>query len=269
MIARAPAAAYISCSGAAGKRDRRVGARAAEHPREHVDEGRGRRVVGRLVQRRDRQRLPQPLANAGRAGRAGRASRRPFSGVGSAGSPRHDRPRRRKCPVRRAARAASRRATARPSRNTPPSRCSGDGQCGHRSTDRRPSAIEIGHVERRLHAHVRLGADAAEKRERLVIAAEQHVLAVVDQLAGLAIAERRGAPAELAARLEHEHALARARRAPTRRQPGDPGADDERRRTRDRSHDREARLLTRPVIEASAPRCAAAIERAARTRARG
>ena len=61
--------------------------------------------------------------------------------------------------------------------------------------------------------------------EGLAIAAEEDVLAVVDQLAGLAIGERRGAAAELAARFEHDHAPAGLRERRRRRQPGDAAAD--------------------------------------------
>ena len=72
-----------------------------------------------------------------------------------------------------------------------------------------------------------VGADRVEERERLVIAAEQHVLAVVDELAGLAIGERRGPAAELRPRVER-----RARGWPAcgerrRAQPGEAGADDD------------------------------------------
>ena len=52
------------------------------------------------------------------------------------------------------------------------------------------------------------GADVAQERERLGVAAEQHVLAVVDELAGLAIGKRRRPAAQARPRLEHEHARA-------------------------------------------------------------
>ena len=53
------------------------------------------------------------------------------------------------------------------------------------------------------------------------------MLAVVDELAGLAIVERRRAAAEPAARLEHEHARAPGGQPDGRAQPGEPGADDD------------------------------------------
>ncbi len=54
----------------------------------------------------------------------------------------------------------------------------------------------------------------------------QHVLAVVDELAGLAIDECRGAAAEPAARLEHQHPCACLGEPGRRAQPGESGADD-------------------------------------------
>jgi hypothetical protein len=47
-----------------GQRDRGVRPAAAEHPREHLDKRRRRRLAGRFVQRRHRQWLPQPFAEA-------------------------------------------------------------------------------------------------------------------------------------------------------------------------------------------------------------
>ena len=69
---------------------------------------------------------------------------------------------------------------------------------------------------------------SSQERERLAVAAEEHVLAVVDELAGLAIVKRRGAAAEPAARFEHEHARAVARQPDRRAQAGEAGADDDR-----------------------------------------
>jgi hypothetical protein len=84
--------------------------------------------------------------------------------------------------------------------------------------------IEIRHLQRRLDAHVALRTDAAEEAEGLVIAAEQDVLAVVDQVAGFAIAKGGRAPAQLAARFEHDHAPARLGQRRCRRESGDPAA---------------------------------------------
>ena len=60
-----------------------------------------------------------------------------------------------------------------------------------------------------------------------VVAAEQHVLAVVDELAGVAVGERGRASAELRPRVEHEHALARLGQHGRRAQAGKAGADDD------------------------------------------
>src|SRR5260221_3704297 len=78
------------------------------------------------------------------------------------------------------------------------------------------AAIDHRHRQLRLQADVLGGADVAQECERLRVTAEEDVLAVVDQFAGDAIAERRRAPAETRARLEHEDARA-APREPRRR----------------------------------------------------
>ena len=62
-------------------------------------------------------------------------------------------------------------------------------------------------------------ADLAKERERLDVAAEQDVLAVVDQLAGRRIGKRRRAPAEPRSRFQDEHARAAPRQADGRAQP--------------------------------------------------
>ena len=74
---------------------------------------------------------------------------------------------------------------------------------------------------------MRVRTHAAEKRERLVITAEEDVLSVVDELPRCAIDERGRAATELAARLQHEHAPARLRKRARRRQPCDARTDDD------------------------------------------
>ena len=59
-----------------------------------------------------------------------------------------------------------------------------------------------------LERRERIGADLAQERVGLAIAAEQHVLAVVHALAGLAIGERRRAPAEPRRFLDDDDPLA-------------------------------------------------------------
>ena len=110
---------------------------------------------------------------------------------------------------------------------TPPSRCSGGGSGGHSRRD--DAAVPIDHVDVQLglHVHVACGADAAEKRERLVIAAEEHVLAVVHALAGGRIGERGRPAAERRPRLEHEHADAALGQRRGGAEAGEAAADDD------------------------------------------
>ena len=86
-------------------------------------------------------------------------------------------------------------------------------------------AIDEIDLEARLHAHTILGADLPQERERLVIAAEHHVLPVVDPLAGLRIVERRRAPAEHRLRLEHGDTRAASGELHGRAQTRHAGAD--------------------------------------------
>ena len=102
---------------------------------------------------------------------------------------------------------------------------------GQRSTERRPCAIEERHAQRRLRAgRCRSAPIRAQERERLAIAAEEHVLAVVDELAGLAIGERRRAAAELRPRVEDEHARAGVGQRGRGAQPGEAARRPRRRR---------------------------------------
>ena len=57
----------------------------------------------------------------------------------------------------------------------------------------------------RLNPDAIFRTNLAKKRERLAVAAEQHVLAVIDTLAGLRIDERGGASPEYRLGLEHRH----------------------------------------------------------------
>ena len=86
-------------------------------------------------------------------------------------------------------------------------------------------SIEVGHGHRVLDLDVTLGADPAQEVEGLVITAEQDVLAVVDELAGDPIGERRGAATELRPRIQHQHPPAGLRQQRRRAQPGEAGAD--------------------------------------------
>ena len=77
-------------------------------------------------------------------------------------------------------------------------------------------------------AHVVQDVHLPEKLERRGVAPKQHVLAVVDDLAGFAIGKRRRAAAEPRPGFEHENAGAVLRQPDGRAQSGEPGADDDR-----------------------------------------
>ena len=111
---------------------------------------------------------------------------------------------------------------------TPASRCNGAGSVGQTSRERCPVAIDHGDGQLRLHAHVIEDAHLAEKVERRGVAPEQHVLAVVHDLAGFAIGKRGRAAAEPRSRFEHEHAGAVLRHPHGRAQSRKAGADDDR-----------------------------------------
>ena len=87
-------------------------------------------------------------------------------------------------------------------------------------TASRPSAIDEVDIEVRLQPDAILCAQLPEERERLVVTSEQHVLAVVDPLACLGIAEGRGPAAQHRLGFEHQHLRAARRRA--RQRPSDP-----------------------------------------------
>ncbi len=82
-------------------------------------------------------------------------------------------------------------------------------------------------LEARLHAHAILSAYLPQEREGLVIAAEHHVLSVVDPLSSLRIVERGRAPAEHGLRFEHEDARASRRQLRGGAQARHAGADDD------------------------------------------
>ena len=92
--------------------------------------------------------------------------------------------------------------------STPATRFSGGGRPGQRSSLRRSAPSTIGTAQRALHAHQPRGADAPQERQRVVVAAEQHVLAVVDPLAAGLIARGEGPAAEHRARFDDQHAHA-------------------------------------------------------------
>jgi hypothetical protein len=101
----------------------------------------------------------------------------------------------------------------------------------------KPRTLQPGHAacaiddvegEIALDENVLRGADATQEPERLVITANQHVLAVVDAFAGSRIGERAGAAAERWARLEDENSRSAGRQCRRRTEPGKAAADDDR-----------------------------------------
>ena len=197
-----------------------------EHLGQHADEGRRRGDIRRLVQRRDRQRLPQPLAKPSalavrvshsRDG-AGWLGARPFRCGGApsardgAGPP-------------GASRRADRARAARPSRGRRRAGAAATAAAGSAAPSVavacRDTALPATAASRTLS----LGADPPQESERLAIAAEQHVLAVVDELAGLAIDEGRRAAAELGRASSTITRRPRSASRAPRAQPGEAAAD--------------------------------------------
>ena len=97
-----------------------------------------------------------------------------------------------------------------------------------RTHEPRLIAVRSNHRQRQsaLKWRQRIGAEAPQKRVRLVVAAEQDVLAVVDALARVAINERGRASAEAVARFEDHDAHATPRQANGGAEPGEASADN-------------------------------------------
>ena len=202
----------------------------AEHLGEHAHEGRGRGQIGRLIQRRDRQRLPQPRHGAVARCRAPSATPTPCR----VAPPTPFRCCSNSLRARRSGPASFRRATADRATASRPNRgrrragaaaTAGQGTTGPIAARRdRGTPPPADGCTRTLSERV----DPPQELERLPVAAEEHVLAVVHELAGLAIDERRRAAAELRPRVERRARVRRARRAARRgAQAGEAAADDD------------------------------------------
>jgi hypothetical protein len=89
------------------------------------------------------------------------------------------------------------------------------------------SRIDKIHLEAGLHPHAIFSTDLPQKREGFVIAAEHHMLSVIDALAGVWIVECGGAAAEHRLRLQHGHARALRRQLHGGAETGHPGTDDD------------------------------------------
>ena len=191
--------------------DRRVLDARTEQLAEHAHERRGRGDVRRLIERGDRQRMPQPLAEPRRLTVRREPRRRPSASAArraaTAAAP--SRRTSRSSGASRSALSRSRQRQRAPSQHAgdqvPRRRPGADTSASNRRPSRPPSsATVVGCSGARSR-----GADAFEKRVRLAVAAEQHVLAVVDALAGLAIGERRRAAAQPRRLLDDDDAQAR------------------------------------------------------------
>jgi hypothetical protein len=78
-------------------------------------------------------------------------------------------------------------------------------QCQHAVA---PRTIDHRHPQTGLPAHTIGSADSFQKRQRVVVAAHQDVLAVIDALPGFRIGKRGGTAAKTWARFEDQHARA-------------------------------------------------------------
>ena len=87
-----------------------------------------------------------------------------------------------------------------------------------------------------MHEDVVFGTDAAQEIERLVIAPEQDVLAVVNELASVAVDERRRPSAELRPGVQHEDSPASLRQERRRTQTSEACAYDDDVRRHGRRH---------------------------------
>ena len=98
-----------------------------------------------------------------------------------------------------------------------------------RTNETRRSSGSIDHrdAELRLDAHIGGGADGLQKLERVGVAAEQHMLAVVDQLAGFSIGKSRGAAAKPTTRFHDQDARTVPSQPDGRTQSGESRADDD------------------------------------------
>ena len=224
----APVPRTSACSGRIGSAIAEAGAIRPEHLGQHSDERRRARLVRRLIERREGQRLPQPVrqlpvwpwrAASSRPSCRRRSRHPPGRARARARAPqrrRHPQDRQRdrataarptqhaaeQMQRRRQRRTLEHRAAARRDRGT--ARCS----AGCSRTFRR--------------------ADPSQKREGLGVAAEQDVLPVVDELAGV---RDRGTPSPV--RRAAAAPRARARGAPRvgergrGAQPGKTAADDD------------------------------------------
>ena len=169
--------AYSSSSGFSGRASAQSRRFLVNMRRSTPANGRPGRLVDRLIQRGDRQRLPQQLDETRRLP----VPDEPLPDASQCAGPSSDTPH------------VHERGAIAPVDALPPDDAGEQVQRRRqrRTSEARRTAVSIDHVDVQvgLHVHVRGGVDATEKAERLVIAADQHVLPVVDALAGRRIGE--------------------------------------------------------------------------------
>lgn len=187
-----------------------------EEPAHHGRERRGRRNLGRLVERRHGERRPEPRARKRRLAGGGERLGHGPRGI-ARGAQEPQRPYEHPEPV-----AAGKEPVAEQRRRRL------ERARHRRRSDRPPAVRRIGHrhVEARLDGELRRGADLGEEVERLGVRAGEHVRAVVHLVAGVRIFERVRTPAEEGPRFEERHAHARARKPHGRGEPREPAAHD-------------------------------------------
>ena len=211
--------AYSSSSGSADRpsaESRGVAPNIAQHRANGVAGG----VVDRLIQRGDRQRLPQQLDET-------RRLRVPLQPLAHRLAWRIGVPARPRACACRSERQCDRANRARSIVMRRPAGAAAPASGGHAKRDAGPLCRSRRWPDRAGRNTCDSVADAPEKAKRLVIAAEEHVLAVVDALAGGGIGERRRTPAQRRPRLEHEHARATLGQRGGGAEAGEAGADDD------------------------------------------
>ena len=219
---RRAGSAYSSSSGHSGKPERRVSRTAAEHlaparartaarPPRAIDWFSAASASGSHSISRSRAVWPLLISHSSTVSPGDAAMRVGVCPLPSARCP--------ACAIRIGRAMPQRRQPIAPASasqsSSPPSRLSGARQRRTAQPAPRARAIDEVDVETRLQPHAIVRADLSQERERLVVAAEQHVLAVVDALARLRIGERGRAAAEHGLRFEHEHRARRARASAT------------------------------------------------------
>ncbi len=198
----------------------------AQHPRENAEEVRRGRLPGGLVERSQGQRLPQHVAQPARLAVADEPALDRFA-VGR----RQPAPAGLQEPLRASERGCQveRRQAIAPAEGVPfhDARQQVQRRRERRATERgeRAGRIDERHLEAGLNLDAVARADTSEEGERLVVAAEHQVLAVVHRFASHRVGEGRRAASERWTRLEDERPHAGVAQRGRRAQPREASAD--------------------------------------------